>query len=399
MSEAPRWNLEIAQSYTSVEGLRRAGLISPEESAKLSCLGDRYRVRVTPYYASLMNPADRDCPIRLQAIPGLGEEDPTLPQWATRWSQRIYDRPFPWHADAIGDFEKLAAPRLTHRYSNRAIMHLSSLCAVYCRFCFRKEHLNDPERTLYDGTLDAAFDELKSRQEVRELILTGGDPLALTNAAIERVLERAQVIEHLKVVRIHSRMAVTLPSRLDEGLGQILQKTRLSVKLVSHFNHIKEWTPQARKGLEIMRHAGVDLYNQTVLLAGVNDSTDRLAELFQSLYENGVTPIYLHHPDWTPGTFQFRLSVERGQVIMRALRGKVAGPALPHYVVDLPQGGGKASLMDASLRLVERFDDDLSIDGAVYEIEAPHTRASPSTDLTTSPKTLYLDLWPKLTSH
>jgi lysine 2,3-aminomutase len=382
------WTQDLAQSYSSVDQLSQAGLITPGEANRLSNLGDRFKVRITPYYAGLMS-ASADCPIRRQAIPDLGEEDPELPEWARAWSQKIYGRPAPWHADAIGDLEKLAAPRLTHRYGNRAILHLSSLCAVYCRFCFRKAHLNEKERALYDGSLDPAFEYLERNPEIRELILTGGDPLSLTNPALERVIARAAAIPHLRVLRIHSRMAVTLPSRLTPELGELLARARgsLSVHLVSHFNHPREWTPEARRGLGALRSSGISLFNQNVLLAGINDSVECLTELYQGLYEEGVTPFYLHHADWTPGTFQFRVSIERGQEIARGLRGRLPGPALPHYVLDIPQGYGKTSLLDASVRKVEAFRDDGRVHGAVYEVLAPKTRSE-------APAPLYLDLYP-----
>jgi lysine 2,3-aminomutase len=382
------WSQELAQSYSSVAALSHAGLISPEDAQRLEVLGERFKVRITPYYASLMRP-ERDCPIRQQAIPHLSEEDPELPAWAQEWSRKIYSRPAPWSADAIGDVEKLAAPRLTHRYGNRAILHLSTLCAVYCRFCFRKEHLNERERLLYDGSLDPAFEYLAGHPEIRELILTGGDPLSLTEAALERVLERAAAIPSLKVLRFHSRMAVTLPSRLTPELAALLSRPHgereLSVHLVSHFNHPREWTREAREGLGRLRRAGIPLFYQSVLLAGINDSADTLAELFQGLYEDGITPMYLHHPDWTPGTFQFRPSIARGQSLARELRGRLPGAALPHYVLDIPQGGGKASLLDASVRKIDELVRG-PIQGAVYELAAPLTRAGRGMPL-------YLDLY------
>jgi lysine 2,3-aminomutase len=394
------WSRQLAESYTSVQSLREAGLLAPDEADRLASLGDRYQIRVTPYYAGLMS-NEPDCPIRLQAIPALGEEDPaTLPEWATEWSRRVYGRASPWTSDPIGDLDRLAAPRLTHRYGNRAILHLSTMCAVYCRFCFRKSHLNEREASLYDGSLDPAFGYLASHPEIRELILTGGDPLSLTDAALARVLDRASGIPSLRVVRIHSRMAVTLPDRLSEELAAELGRERvssaghgLSVHLVSHFNHPREWTRDAREGLGRLRRAGVPLFNQNVILRGVNDSSDTLAELYQGLYEAGVTPMYLHYPDWTPGTFQFRPGVSRAQAIARSLRGRLPGAAIPHLVVDLPGGLGKVSLTDATTREIEAMPEkaarETGVSGAVYEVSSPRTRDGQGTPL-------YLDLfgWP-----
>jgi lysine 2,3-aminomutase len=340
------WQAELAQSYDSVASLADAGLLAPAEAARLHAVGEAFRVRITPYYAGLMRADDPACPIRRQAIPGLGETDPELPGWAREWSLRAYGRETPWTADAIGDVARLAAPRLTHRYGNRAILHLSSLCAVYCRFCFRKSHLNDGERTLYEGALDPSLDYVARTAAIRELILTGGDPLSVTDAALARLLERLAAIPHLKTVRLHTRMAVTLPSRLTPELAALLGRPwPFQIVFVSHFNHPREWTAEARAGLRSLRRAGVTLLNQNVLLRGINDSAAILTELYQGLYEEGVIPYYLHHADWTPGTFHFRVSLARGHEILRELQGDLPGPAIPRYILDLPGGGGKIPIM------------------------------------------------------
>ncbi len=382
------WTQELAQSYTSLAHLKAANLVSSEEAERLTKIGARFKVRITPYYASLMS-SDSQCPIRLQAIPALGEDDPLLPEWAIALSQEIYQRNEPWHPDAIGDVEHLAAPRITHRYGNRAILHLSSMCAVYCRFCFRKEHLNDQDRALYDGSLDPALHYLTENPIIRELILTGGDPLSLTDTALARLLEKLAHVSHLKVVRIHSRMAVTMPSRLTAELAELLGRDwPFQIHLVSHFNHPKEWTLEAKAGLKRIKRVGVALLNQNVLLRGINDSAETLQALYQGLYEASVLPFYLHHPDWTPGTFHFRVSIEQGQAIMRELRGHLPGAAIPHYVLDIPQGSGKASLLDTHVTPLFKFTEG-SIQGAVYELTSPETRRG-------SRKTRYLDLfhWP-----
>jgi lysine 2,3-aminomutase len=360
--------------------------VTREESSRLRGIGERFRVRVPRYYAALINSAEGErCPIRLQAIPALGEEDPALPEWAREWSSRAYGRPTPWHADPIGDLERLEAPRLTHRYENRAILHLSSACALYCRFCFRKSHLNDSERALYAGSLEPALEYLAAHPGIRELILTGGDPLSVPDAWLGRLLDRLEGLSSLTHVRIHSRMPVTLPSRLTAGLAAILSGRRFVVSLVAHFNHPRELTREASRAAARLRAAGVPLYNQSVLLSGVNDDAATLAELFQGLYERGVAPFYLHHPDWTPGTFQFRVSIERGRALMRALSGRVSGPALPRYVLDIPGGFGKTELIGDAARLLETKSDG-NLAGALYEVTPPNTRSAKD-------RRLYLELW------
>ncbi len=397
------WKQEILQSYATVSDLVHHRLISPTEAQDLEALGDQFKVRITPYYASLMS-LDALCPIRKQALPHLGECDPTLPAWASRLSQEIYNRPTPWHPDPIGDVKNLAAPRLTHRYENRAILHLSSLCAVYCRFCFRKAQLNQLERTLYEGSLDPALQYLQEHTEIRELILTGGDPLSVTDSVIQRLFKQIAQVRHIRTVRLHSRMAVTLPHRFTPSLIELLsQDWGFQVTLVSHFNHPQELTFEARSALKALRKSGITLLNQTVLLSGVNcltfgSSSECLQSLFQELYEIGVIPLYLHHPDWTPGTFHFRMSIEKGKELFSQLKGALPGPALPQYVLDIPQGYGKTSILDSRFRKLKDLsptqpNDPTSslqpnLGGAIYEVIAPMTRAG------TNSTHLYLDLFP-----
>ena len=312
-----------------------------------------------------------------------------MPRWAQHWSQQAFGRKAPWTADPIGDVTHLAAPRLTHRYGNRAILHLSAVCAMYCRFCFRKAHLNDADKHLYKGDLAPALAYLSAHPEVSELILTGGDPLSLTDTWLARFLNVIGEVGSIRQVRFHTRMPVTLPHRLTCDLTALLAAQSFLVTLVAHFNHPRELTPLARARLTQMRRGGIALYNQTVLLRGINDDAAVLAELLQALYETGVTPYYLHHPDWAPGTFHFRVPIARGRTIVNDLAGRISGPARPHYVLDTPDGRGKVSLTDDSVQLLETSQDG-QIAGMLYRIRPPHTRAEPKKSAI-----LYADLWPR----
>ncbi len=381
------WKQELSHSYSTVSDLLENGLISPDEALRLKELGEKFFLRITPYYSRLMKNS-KTCPIRRQAIPQLDEFDPQLPEWAKKASQEIYGQPYPWRTDAIGDLNNLAAPRLTHRYSNRALLHLSSLCAVYCRFCFRKSHLSDHEKSLYEGTLEPAFQYLAQHPSIHELILTGGDPFSLTDIALYRLFQKISTLPQIRIVRIHSRMAATLPSRFTKGLLEVLKSPwNFTLTLANHFNHPLEITPQAEQAIRNLRYSGITLLNQSVLLKGINDSSEILADLFQSLYERGVIPFYLHHPDWTPGTFHFRTSIERSKEIYSQLKGKISGPALPALTLDIPSGFGKISLLESHHKKLK----DLSapsdpFHGAIYEFRLPDTRNN-------QPKTmLYLDL-------
>ena len=381
------WRVELAEAYCSVKALAQADLVSDAEARQLETVADRYQIRIPRYYAALINKSQGEaCPIRRQALPALNEADPELPEWARTWSQQAFGREVPWTNDPIGDLEKLATPRLTHRYGNRAIMHMSAVCAMYCRFCFRKSHLNDVERALYAGPLTPALNYLRAHTEIQELILTGGDPLSLPDPWLATFMSQLDDIAHLKHVRIHSRMPATLPSRLTDTLADLLVTRRVTTALVCHVNHPREMTPHAVAKLTALRRRGVVLYSQSVLLRGVNDDAATLTTLFQDLYDSGVTPFYLHHPDWTPGTFHFRLPIGRGRELMNALAGKLSGPALPHYVLDIPGGAGKVWLMsDAVHQLDARQSPDLA--GALHRVRAPHTRQGGGEE------TLYVELW------
>jgi lysine 2,3-aminomutase len=369
------WRLELREAYTQVSQLVAAGYIKPEEAAALEPVAARYQMRIPKAYAALMDTAHPErCPIRAQALPHLAERPPPWPLWAQAMSIQAFGRAQPWTADAIGDVAHLAAPRLTHRYQGRALMHITTACALYCRFCFRKAHLNSAEAALYDGSLEPAFAYLAAHPKIGELILTGGDPLSMTDAYLTRLLARAEAIGHLHTLRIHSRMATTLPSRITRRLARLLGNSRLHVVLVSHFNHPRELSKAARLGLRRLRRAGVTLLNQAVLLAGINDKAATLARLFEGLYAQGVLPYYLHHADWTPDTFHFRVPIARGRRIMAALQGRVCGPALPRYVVDTPGGGGKVDLMDGRVRLIAH-QQQAGLEGRLWRLPLPKTRA------------------------
>jgi lysine 2,3-aminomutase len=355
------WHKDLLESLASVKDLANYGLISKEQETTLSTLElqGKYKVRVTKYYADLISKIDLDCPIRSQAIPDPEEcRDPILPRSIESWSQLIYGRPTPWDRDSIGDLRHQKAARITHRYENRAILHITSMCSVYCRFCFRKEHLNDELKPLYQSGFSDALSYIAQHTEIREIILTGGDPLSMTDAWLEGFISRLETHEHLRVLRIHTRTPVTLPNRITENLCRVLRKSRLQIFIVSHFNHPKELTSQSRSALAALRTSGFSVLNQSVLLKGINNNSQVLADLFNDLSEIGVLPMYLHHPDWTPGTFHFRVSVDEGKQIYRSLIGKLSGPALPKYVLDSPLGTGKVPVCDSHyLKETSHFKD------------------------------------------
>lgn len=244
--------------------------------------------------------------------------------------------------DPIGDVVHSPVRGLTHRYPDRVILAATHTCEVYCRFCFRREVVGD-EGALPETDLDAAFDYIRANPAIWEVILTGGDPLVLSPRRIAAIMARLSAIEHVEIVRFHTRVPVVAPGRITEELIAALQ-ARPVVYVVVHTNHAQELTEAARAALARLAAAGVPLLSQTVLLRGINDNAATLADLFRSLIRNRVTPYYLHHCDLARGTSHFRTTIAAGQKIMAELRGRLSGICLPTYVLDIPNGFGKVPI-------------------------------------------------------
>ena len=302
--------------------------IAPETLARDAAAAAAFAVRAPRYYLDLVDWADERDPIRRQIIP-------TAEELAFDPRER---------EDPIGDAAHSPVPRLTHRYPDRVLVYPTYQCGVYCRHCFRKESLSDDPGQYDEAALDPAFAYIAAHPEVCEVIVTGGDPLILADDRLERLRRRIDAISHVRMLRVHTRMPVVHPNRVGPGLVAAL-KGRAMVSVVTHFNHVREITPEAETAARLLREAGFLLLNQTVLLRGVNDTADDLRALFRELvYRLGIRPYYLHHCDATRGLTHFRTTIERGQSLMRQLRGHVSGLCVPQYVLDLPGGDGKVPL-------------------------------------------------------
>jgi lysine 2,3-aminomutase len=308
------------------EALAEAGLIAPERGAALAPVAARYAVAVTPAMAALVDPADPADPIALQFVPDLRELQ-------VRPEER---------ADPIGDEAHSPVPGVVHRYPDRVLLKVTHTCAVYCRFCFRREMVGpDGEGTLTPAELDAALAYVAGRPEIWEVILTGGDPFVLSPRRLTELMVRLSAIEHVKVVRLHTRVPAVDPEAVTPELVAALQSPTQTVYVALHADHPRELTPAARAACARIVAAGVPMLGQTVLLKGINDDAATLAALFRAMVEARVKPYYLHHADLAPGTSHLRTSIEDGQALMRALRGAVSGLCQPTYVLDVPGGYGK----------------------------------------------------------
>ncbi len=317
------------------------------DPAPLAAVADRYPVRISPHYLSLIQePGD---PIWRQCVPDTLElEDDQLP-------------------DPLDEERLSPVPGLIHRYPDRVVWLVSKECAVFCRFCMRKRRLGQllPEPR---DSRQAALEYIAAHPEIRDVILSGGDPLMLPDAELDEILASLRVIPHLEIIRVGSRAPVVLPERITPGLCAILKKYH-PLYLNTHFNHPLEITPQSAAACSRLADAGIPLGNQSVLLKGVNDDPAVMTTLMQRLLAIRVRPYYLHQMDLVRGTGHFRTSVACGVRIMAALRGHTSGMAIPYYVIDLPGGKGKIPILPESVKREGRTLMITTYTGEVVEYE------------------------------
>ena len=317
-----------AKTLRSVAALEAAGLVRHDPA--LAEVEARYAIAVTPHVAGLIDRADAEDPIAAQYIPHALEA-------VTRADE---------HPDPIGDDAKSPVRGIVHRYPDRALLKPLLACPVYCRFCFRRESVGPDGGVLGEAELEAAYAYIRAHPAIREVILTGGDPLMLSARRLGAMLAALEAVPHVELLRIHTRVPVAEPSLVTQALAAALG-TAKPLWLILHANHARELTPPALEAIGAIRRAGVPILAQSVLLAGVNDSDTALEALFRALIAARVKPTYLHHLDPAPGTARFRVPLSRGRALMKALRGRLPGHALPTYVVDLPGGAGKVPVSES----------------------------------------------------
>jgi lysine 2,3-aminomutase len=314
------------QTLRTPQALVEAGLVDAADLAGIERVAAQYALAITPAMAELIDTADPADPIARQFVPTKAELQ-AAPGEA---------------ADPIGDEAHSPVEGVVHRYRDRVLLKANHACAVYCRFCFRREMVG-PEgvRPLSPAQLDAAFAYIAGRPEIWEVIVTGGDPFILSPRRIRDLMARLDAVEHVKVVRFHTRVPAVDPARITDALVSALKATRKTVYVALHADHPRELTPAARMACARLVDAGIPMLGQTVLLRGVNDDPATLEALMRAMVETRIKPYYLHHPDFAPGTAQFRTSISEGQALMTAMRGRVSGLCQPTYVLDIPGGHGK----------------------------------------------------------
>jgi len=305
------------------------GLAPAPALAALERVAERYAVAITPGVAALIDPADPADPIARQYVPA-AEELETLP------TER---------ADPIGDHAHSPVAGIVHRYPDRVLFKLVHVCAVYCRFCFRREMVGPGKDTaLSDDAYAKALNYVRANSGIWEVILTGGDPLMLSARRLHTIMRDLAAITHVKIIRIHTRIPVADPSRVTDALVDALKVRGATTWVALHANHPRELTAQARSACARLADGGIPLVSQSVLLRGVNDDAATLEALMRAFVECRIKPYYLHHGDLAPGTAHLRTSLEQGQALMRALRGRVSGLCQPEYVLDIPGGHGKSPI-------------------------------------------------------
>ncbi|MCB1651513.1 MAG: lysine-2,3-aminomutase-like protein [Alphaproteobacteria bacterium] len=285
---------------------------------------------------------------------GGGIDDPVARQYIPQAEEmRILPEEL---ADPIGDEAYSPVEGVVHRYPDRVLFKPVSVCAVYCRYCFRREMVGPragEPAFLSEEAYAAAMDYIRQNPQIFEVILTGGDPLVLSPRRLEEMLREIAAIEHVRIIRIHTRVPLVDPLRVNDALLEVFQELEKPLYMALHVNHVQELTPDVRQAFLRLYKAGVHLLSQSVLLRGVNDDAQALEDLYRALLGLHVKPYYLHHPDLAPGTSHFRVSIEEGQTLMRALQGRLSGLGLPQYMLDIPGGFGKVPLTPCYLEALE----------------------------------------------
>ena len=318
-----------APALRSAADLAAAGLIAPDRLPGIEAVGERYAIAITPEIAALIDPDDPDDPIARQFVPD--------PRELNRGPDEL--------TDPIGDAAHSPVEGVVHRYPDRVLLKLLHVCPVYCRFCFRRESVGPGgPQFLSAEALASAMGYVESHPDIWEVILTGGDPLAMSDRRLADVMGRLAMIDHVKVVRIHTRVPVVQSGRISDELISALKSCRKTLFVALHANHPRELTPAARAACARLIDAGIPLVSQSVLLKGVNDDAATLGELMRAFVEARIKPYYLHHGDLAPGTAHLRTTLQEGQALMRALRGNLSGLCQPTYVLDIPGGHGKTPI-------------------------------------------------------
>lgn len=335
------WRWQLRNLITGAAGFAHFASLSDDERAGLAASPGLFRVGATPYYASLMDPDHSSCPIRMQAIPSVKEMD-FAPEELR---------------DPLGEDSHNPVASIVHKYPDRVLFLVVDRCAIYCRHCNRRRLVggDDPPTA---SEIDQGIEYIRRTRRVRDVLLSGGDPLLLSTRKLDSILGRLRAIEHVEIIRIGTRLPVVCPMRIDEELCRVL-RAHAPVFINTHFNHVKEITPLARQGCEMLVDHGVPVGNQAVLLRGVNSSVRALRALMRGVLRMRVKPYYLFQGDTVIGTDHLRTTVDDAIALLDGMRGWMSGMAIPHLVIDAPGGGGKIPI--GPEYIVSRHPDHVTV--------------------------------------
>jgi len=336
------WRWQVRKRITGKQGLSRFLVLSQEEEAAFDGAAGKLPVAITPYYLSLLDPEDASHPLRKTVVP--------------TWQEAMTS--FGESADPLNEEDDMAAPNLVHRYPDRVLFLATGFCSTYCRYCTRSRMVGGHGIELSHArpNLEKALAYIEANDSVRDVLISGGDPLTMSDQRLEWILSRLRRIDHVEIIRIGTKTPAVLPQRITPALVKMLRKYH-PLFMSLHFCHPEELTPETMRACERLADAGIPLGSQTVLLAGVNDSVEVMRRLYQGLLKARVRPYYLYQCDPIAGSAHFRTEVSKGLEIMQGLRGHTTGYAVPTYVIDAPGGGGKVALYPDSV--VGRDGNDL----------------------------------------
>ena len=350
------WRWQMRNDIRDVETLSKVVTLTDKERDEVEKVLKVFRMAITPYYASLIDQGNPVCPVRLQAVPRLPEtfEDAS-------------DQDDPLHEDIDSP-----VPGLTHRYPDRALLLVTNLCSMNCRHCTRRRLVGFEDGHMPDADIDKAIAYIRDTPEIRDVIISGGDPLVLSDERLESIISRIRDIPHVEIIRLGTRTPVVMPMRITDGLVAMLKKYH-PIYVNTHFNHPKEITAEAKEACRKLADAGIALGNQSVLLRDVNDCPMLMKKLVQKLLTIRVKPYYIYQCDLSRGIGHFRTTVSKGIEIIESLRGHTSGLAVPTFVVDAPGGGGKIPVMPSYLitsnenRVILR-----NYEGVITTYDEPH---------------------------
>jgi lysine 2,3-aminomutase len=322
------WRWQLRNRLSTLEDFEGILNLDDKQRADLQACMGKFRVSVTPYYASLMDPDDAGCPVRMQAVP-------TPSELLVRHEDL---------KDAVSEDFDSPTPRITHRYPDRVLFVVTEMCSMYCRHCTRRRLVGGTEDIVAQAEIDNAIKYIERAPEVRDVLISGGDPLVLADDQLEEIIARVHAIPHVEIIRLGTRAPVVFPQRITQNLCDMLKKYH-PLYVNTHFNHPKEFTAESKQACDMLNDAGIPLGNQTVLLRGVNDCANVMKRLCHKLVQYRVKPYYYYQCDLAEGTAHFRTSVAKGIEIAESLRGHTTGFAVPTYIIDAIGGGGKTPVM------------------------------------------------------